>query len=144
MHDQLEGIVRSTLPSLLIGAAVFIWGCTGPASVKDQAGVVRGTVAYLQPMTLPPDADVVVQLRELSGPGDPPRLVAEQYIESPGRVPVSFELRYDRWQIDATRRYELAAMVLRGERILLMSGRAYPVLTGRYPDPVKIVLQPSR
>ena len=135
---------RAGLFARIAVLAGVLSACTGQESVKRTDAVVRGTITYLQPIPLPPDADLVVQLRELSGPGEPPWLVAERHIESPGRLPVTFELRYDRRAIDATRRHELAALVLRGERTLLMSGRAYPVLSGRYPDPVKVVLQPSR
>ncbi len=129
---------------LWLWVMALLWGCAGPSGRTQHEGVVRGTVNYLRPVPLPEDADLVVQLRQLAGPGEPPRLIAEQVIESPGRVPVSFELRYDRRRIDSTRRYLLAALVLRKERTLLMSGNAYPVLTGRYPDPVKVLLQPSR
>ncbi len=144
MHNGLSFAVRATLLSLLVWSIVFVWGCRGPTSVKDREGVIRGTVTYLQKIPLPPDADLVVQLRQLSAPGEPPRLVVERIIESPGKLPVSFELRYDRRSLDATRRHELVALILRGERTLLMSGSAYPVLSGRYPDPVEIVLHPSR
>ena len=135
---------RAGLFAVVVAAAGVLAACSGPENVKQTDAVVRGTVSYLRPVPLPSDADLVVQLRELSGPGEPPWLVVERVIESPGRLPVTFELRYDRRAIDATRRHELAVLVLSGERILLMSGRGYPVLTGRYPDPVKIVLQPSR
>lgn len=144
LHPRTPCLPSPPLLSLLLCCTALIWGCAGPASEKDREGVIRGTVTYLQPIPLPPDADLVVQLRQLSAPGEPPRLVVERYIESPGQVPVRFELRYDRRAIDATRRYELAALIVRGERTLLMSGSAYPVLTGRYPDPVEIVLHPSR
>ena len=136
--------VRATLLWLLTGCTALVGACAGTASGKDGEGVVRGTVTYLQQVPLPPDADLVVQLRQLAGPGEPPRLVVEQVIESPGRIPIPFELHYDLRAVDVTRRYELAALILRGERTLLMSGRAYPVLSGRYPDPVEIVLHPSR
>lgn len=98
---------RTTLLALIVCGTTLFWGCSGPASVKDRDGLVRGTVVYLQPILLPPDADLVIQLRQLSGPGEPPRLVAERVIESPGRLPVSFELRYDRRATDATRRLKL-------------------------------------
>ncbi|MDJ0861892.1 MAG: YbaY family lipoprotein [Gammaproteobacteria bacterium] len=140
----MRPILRAESLCLWLCVMALLWGCAGSSGITEYEGVVRGTVNYLRSARLPEGADLVVQLRELAGPGEPPRLIAEQIIESPGRVPVSFELRYDRRKIDSTRRYLLAALVLRDERTLLMSGSAYPVLTGRYPDPVKVLLQPSR
>ncbi len=140
----IGSLVRALLLSLLIGCLALVEGCAGAAAGRSQEGVLRGNVTYLQRIPLPPDADLVVQLRQLSAPGEPPRLVVERRFESPGQVPIAFELRYDLRGIDTTRRHELAALILRGERTLLMSGSAYPVLSGRYPDPVEIVLRPSR
>ena len=137
-------VVRASLLSLLMGCITLVEGCVGTAPGRDLEGVLRGNVTYLRRTPLPPDADLVVQLRQLSAPGEPPRLVVERRIESPGQIPIAFELRYDRRTIDVTRRHELAALVLRGEQTLLMSGSAYPVLSGRYPDQVEVVLHPSR
>ena len=136
---------RRRVPLALIAViAVLASGCSGFPAAQDEKGSLLVRVRYLQDLELPPDAVLVVQLRELSAPGDPPKLVAERQVDSPEGMPVSVLLPYERGRVDPSRRYEVAAWIHRGEWVPLMRGTGKPVLTGRFPDPVEVLLRPSR
>ena len=135
---------KSGLAAVLVLTGMLALGCSRPAALADREGVIRVKVSYLQRITLPPDAVLIVQLRELSGAGAPPIFIAERRVDSPAQLPVLAELRYDRRRVNPSRRYELAAWIHRGERYPLMSGVGSPVLTGRYSDPVNVMLRLSR
>ncbi len=141
---QSDARRKSALVAVLVLIGMLAFGCSRPAALADREGVIRVKVSYLQHITLPPDAVLIVQLRELSGAGAPPIFVAERRVDSPAQLPVLVELRYDRRRVDPSRRYEVAAWIHRGERDPLMSGIGNPVLTGRYSDPVNVMLRPSR
>ncbi len=142
MHSNASH--KSELVGVLVLTGILVLACSRPATLEDRNGVIRVKVSYLQNIALPPDAVLIVQLRELSGAGAPPIFVAERRVDSPAQLPVLVELRYDRRRVDPSRRYELAAWIHRGERDPLMSGIGNPVLTGRYSDPVNVMLRPSR
>ncbi len=135
---------NARLVGVLVLTGIVALACSRPATLEDRDGVLRVKVSYLQHIELPPDAVLIVQLRELSGAGAPPIFVAERRVYSPTQLPVLVELRYNRRRVDPSRRYEVAAWIHHGERDPLMSGVGNPVLTGRYSDPVNVMLRPSR
>ncbi|MCI1192968.1 META domain-containing protein [Calidifontimicrobium sp. SYSU G02091] len=93
-----------------IGLAMLA-GCTGVVPPAD-ALVVTGSLSYRARIALPPDAQAVVELRDVTAPGDG-RVVAERRWATQGRqVPLPFELAVDRRALVDGRRYALRAAVL--------------------------------
>ena len=92
-----------TLASAL--AVVMVPGCatvepvSGPAPATGRAEpavkVVRGSIVYREKVSLPADAEIVVQLLDMTRP-DKPILNAEATFKSDGRqVPIPFSLAFD-------------------------------------------------
>ncbi len=108
------------------------------------SGVVSGTVTYLQRIALTPDATVFVQLRDVSRMDVPAPLIGETRIESPGQVPIPFEITYDPKEIDPRFTYSVSAQILRGDKLLFVSDTVYPVITRDNPGTVEVVVRPVR
>jgi putative lipoprotein len=108
------------------------------------SGRVSGTVAYRQRIALPPDAVLVVQLRDTSRQDVAADVLGEKRLESPGPVPIPFEIEYDPALIDSRHSYGVAARILRGDTLLFINDTAYPVITRGNPDRVEMVLQQVR
>ena len=111
---------------------------------KAGSGMVSGTVTYLQRMALTPDATLVVQLRDVSRMDAPTPLIAETRIDSPGQVPIPFEIRYDPQAIDPRLTYSVSARILLGDKLLFISDTVVPVITQDNPTKdVEIVVVPA-
>lgn len=108
------------------------------------SGLVTGTVTYLQRIALTPDATVVVQLRDISRQDAPAPLIGETLIESPGQVPIPFEIRYDPEAIDPRLTYSVSARILRGDKLLFISDTVHPVITRDNPETVEIIVRPAQ
>jgi heat shock protein HslJ/uncharacterized lipoprotein YbaY len=115
--------VRAFIRSLLLcGAGVALAGCAAPepgippASTGTPSAPLRitGQLSYLARIALPPDASVVVELRDVTA-GDG-AVVAEQRTSLEGRqVPIPFEVTVDRARLSEGHRYQLrGAVLLRG------------------------------
>ncbi len=82
-----------------------------PAPVAG-SGVLTGTIAAAQAITLPANAQIVVKLLDVSRIDAPSQVVAEQTIDADSRqLPIAFTLNYDKTQIDATHYYMLLATI---------------------------------
>jgi putative lipoprotein len=109
---------------------------------KDQQAVVRGTVAYRERITLPPDAVVEVWLRDVT-PGIivAQVLLGEATVRSEGRqVPIPFELRYDASRIEREHDYAVQATIQSGGRALFESPTDQRVITKGNPTEVTLWL----
>lgn len=56
---------------------------------------VTGSISYLQRVALPPNSEVIVQLRDVSCMGAKADILAEQRFTARSRVPLPFELTVD-------------------------------------------------
>lgn len=126
----------------LIMVAAFSNTANAGGGSEPVSGVVSGTVTYLQRIALPPDATLVVQLRDISRMDAPAPLIGETRIDSPGQVPIPFKIRYDPNVIDSRFTYSVSARILRGDKLLFISDTVYPVITRNRSDTVEIVVRP--
>ena len=130
-------------------AALLLGGCAMGSwfGAKVPDGTVSGTVAWREPIALPPGATLVVKLEEVSRPGAPAVLIAEQTLEGREREPpLAFELRYKGEAVNPEREYFVSGAVWLLERPLFASGPPQPVLTrGRPSRGIQILLvRPAR
>jgi putative lipoprotein len=103
--------------------------------------VVTGTVFYRDRMALPPDAQISVQLVDVSRADAPADVISKQSFMATGRnVPFSFELLYEPSQIDERHSYAVQARIELGGRLLFINDQAYLVLTRDNPTHVDILL----
>lgn len=123
--------VASALVSLVAGCGV---GGGGGAKVT-------GTVTYLQSITLPPDAELLVKLEDVSLQDAPAGVIAEQTIPVGGQQsPLAFALEYKRRVIEESHSYSIRAEILVGGETRFVSGQSYPVLTHGAPDSANVVV----
>ena len=127
---------------LLIPMAAVTHSASAGGGSEPASGVVSGTVIYLQRIALPPDATLVVQLRDTSRMDVAAPLIGETRVDSPGQVPIPFEIRYDPKIIDPRFTYSVSARILRGDKLLFVSDTANEVITRDRPSTLEVVVRP--
>ncbi|MDM0035014.1 YbaY family lipoprotein [Variovorax sp. J22P271] len=120
---------RSILFGLGGAVAVLLAGCAAAPGAPVPLRVT-GSVAYRERIALDPEAEVVVQLLDVSRMDVAAVVLAEQRIRAGGRqVPFQFELGVDPARIDPRMRYTVSARILQGGQLLFVTDTAHPVLT---------------
>lgn len=113
--------------------SVTLIGCAQarpPAASAANERVVEGSVGWRERIALPPNAELLVALNDVSRMDAPAVTLAEQRIPLAGRQPPhSFRLAVDASRIEARNRYVVAARVMAGGQLLFINDTAYPVLT---------------
>jgi uncharacterized lipoprotein YbaY/membrane-bound inhibitor of C-type lysozyme len=113
-----------------------------PLNDGSEAGTVTGTVSYLQRMALPPNAEIQVQLLDVSLADAPSKLIAEQKITLGDRqVPVPFTLNFDPAKIDAKHTYSVSAKITVDGALRFISDKSYPVLTAGKSSHAEVILK---
>ena len=146
---------RRMMTIAALGVLGLLTACaTGPASQPAASGVaavpvvpaasagvrVSGTISYLQRVALPPDSDVIVQLRDVSRVDAKADILAEQRFTTRSQVPLPFELMVEPAKIDPRMRYAVAARIERGGKLMFINDKLYPVLTKGHGNRVEMVL----
>ena len=134
-------LIRSVLLSLLLLLAASTVSAGGtPSKDSDNELMVTGTVTYRERIALPPDAVVLVQLRDVSLMDVAAKLVSEQIIKPEHSVPIPFSLPYAAEDIDERMTYSVFASIRSGGRLLFITDRSYQVLTRGKSDHVELIL----
>jgi len=119
-------------------------GCGANIPFMDPAGnepIVRGTLNYRDPVTLPSDAMIVVTLLDTTPVIKYTAIVAEAVTRAGGKqTPIAFELPYDRARVASDRNYGVRAAIRSGDRVLFETAGASPVLTRGNPKRVELQL----
>jgi putative lipoprotein len=101
-------------------------------------------VTYRQRLALTPQAEVHVELRDVSLQDVPAAAIARQVITTPGQIPIPFSLEYDPTSIQGGRTYAVSARIVDRGQLLFVTDTRVPVLTADAPGPVEIVVVPVR
>ncbi len=105
---------------------------------------LTGTVTYRQRIALTPQAEVHVELRDVSLQDVPAVMIAKQVIATPGQVPIPVSLEYDPTKILPRRSYAVSARIVDRGQLLFVTDERFAVLTGAAQEPVEIVVVPVR
>ena len=98
------------------------------------AGVLSGTVTYLQRVALPSSAVLDVKLEDVTRADAAATVIAEQKITTGGRqVPIAFELKFDPAKMDPKHRYTVRARITVDGVLRFVGDQAYPVVTPGNP-----------
>ena len=86
------------------------------SSPTDSNASVTGTVTYRERLALTGEASLVVELRDVSYADAAAPLIASQTIHNPGQVPITFEVPYNRADIDRRKVYSITARIIESGR----------------------------
>lgn len=112
--------------------------------LPPRTAFLTGTVTYRQRIALTPQAEVHVELREVSLPDVPAVTIAKQVIATPGQVPIPFSLEYDPTKILPRRSYAVSARIVDRGQLLFVTDERFAVLADAAQEPVEIVVVPVR
>jgi uncharacterized lipoprotein YbaY/heat shock protein HslJ len=104
------------------------------ASSGGDEACVTGTITYPQRIALPEEAVVQVQIQDTSLADAPAEVIGEQIIESPGQVPIPYEVCYDPNLIQDNHTYTMSARISDGEgNLMWINDTAIPVIINGNP-----------
>ncbi len=128
--------------SMIAFIALLISGSIGCNSKPENTtGKVTGTVAYLQSVALPPDAELNVRLEDISLQDAPAGLIAEKTIALKNKpAPFAFAIEYDASVIEESHSYSVRAEIRVGGEPKFISTQSYPVLTREAPNHVDVIV----
>ncbi|MDL5052888.1 YbaY family lipoprotein [Oscillatoria laete-virens NRMC-F 0139] len=112
--------------ALLIGAA-------GLLSAQDEPGfgVISGTVTYQPRIALPDNAEILIELEDVSRMDAPSIVIASQRIFTQGRqVPIPYSLSYDTASITDMGSYNVRARIFVDGVLMWISDTNTPVISG--------------
>ena len=110
-------------------------------SGREPNASVKGTVTYRERLALTPGATLIVELRDVSYADAAAPLIARQTISGPGQVPITFDVRYNRQDIDSRNTYAVSARIVESDgRLAFTNDTAYDVITRGNPGKVDMLL----
>jgi uncharacterized lipoprotein YbaY len=111
-------------------------------AVASIAGSLKGTATFGQQPTLPADAVLIVQLRDLTHDADDPAAVlAEERVPLKGRKsPVSFALTYDPTKITAAVPFGVSASITGHDKLLFVLVKAATIPDLTNPGVLRLAL----
>ena len=119
-----------------LASALLLAACaseTGPSKSTSEAMQpvrVTGTITWRERIAVPPDADVIVRLQDVSRMDAPAIVLGEQRFKTEGRQPpYPFEFTVDAGRIDPRMRYTVSARVERHGMLVFINDTSYPVIT---------------
>lgn len=132
---------RHALQALLAWPALGLAGCATVGPGGAMRSTVRGTITWRERIALPPDAEIIVRLQDVSRMDAPATVLAEQRIRADGhQPPFTFALEVDASRLDARMRCTVSARVEQAGRLLFINDTAYPVLTQGAPMQADLLL----
>ena len=104
-----------------------------------QTRTVDVTVTYRERVALPPDAEIELEIADISRADAPSQQVVYQRTPIQG-VPTTFRLAVEEDQIDERFTYSVRGQIYSGDTVIFRSDTVTPVLTRGAPDQVELVL----
>ncbi len=105
--------------------------------------LVDGTISYLPRIALTPEAEIQVQLVDISLADAPATVIAETTFRAGGRqVPFAFALPYDPSRIEPNNSYAIQVRITENGQLRFITTRAYLVITRGNPSTVEIIVDP--
>ena len=119
-------------------------GCVLESSYPPPApapGTVTGTIRYPESLDLPPEAEVIVELKDyaLAGNLHPTIATYTAHVGNAGR-PIAFKVSADPSKIDTTHQYALEIRIVLGGEVKAANDVPYLVLTQGHPANADVVL----
>ena len=113
--------------------AFSVLALTGCSSMNPVASVT-GSLTYLERIALPVNAEITVQLQDVSLADAPAKIIGEQKFLSDGKqVPFSFEVKYNPAEIIDNHTYVVRAEIRVDDQLWFTTTQAYAVITRGNP-----------
>ena len=109
------------------------------ASCTQQA-TVKGTIRTQGQVDLPAGAIVDVQLQDTSRADAPAIVLGEQVIQNPEQFPISFEVEYDKAQIDEQHVYSIRVRIDVEGKLIFTNTSSYHVITRDFPTELEVIV----
>lgn len=103
---------------------------------------VTGTLQY-DHLVVTPGCTIELRLDDVTLADAPAVNLALEYISPRETAPIPFELHYTSKAINPAHRYVVAARILCGGELVLITDTAFPVLTQGHPTNVVVTLVPA-
>lgn len=121
---------KFSLSMLLCGLLVLLMSSAVVAQETPRFQTLTGTVSYLPRIALPDDAEIVVELADISLADAAAKVIASQRITANGRqVPFAYALTYETASITDSGRYAVNARIYVGGVLAWTSDTVTPVIT---------------
>jgi len=114
-----------------------------PVQLDARQKSLTGTITYQDRATLPRDAVVTVELREVLRADLQPITIARQTITSASRVPIPFKIEYDPSEVNSSRTYVMSAKIEVGGRQIYATREDIPVLDSQSTADIRLVVEPT-
>lgn len=111
-----------------------------PVQLESRMESVTGNIAFRDRVSVPDDAEVQVELREIVRLNAPVVTLASATITEIRQIPIPFEIEYDPLDIDPRRDYMIHASINSGDRTLYSTTDQYPVITADHGNEVSIAV----
>ena len=136
----------ANVPMLLCTPAAGEPSTETPQNTVELAGVLTGTVTYLQRIALPAGSVINVELQDVSRADAAAAVLATQTITTTGEnVPIAFALTYDPGQIEERFTYAVRARILIDGVLRWTSTERYAVLTSGNPTTgLEVIVMPTQ
>ena len=120
------------IPMLAILGACAAGGSAAPdvpsAKPAPQMVSLSGNAFYRERIALPPTAELIVQIRDVSLMDAPAPLIAETRVKTEGRqVPLAFTIDYDRAMLNPRHRYAVSARIEDGGTLRWITDTHHPL-----------------
>lgn len=109
----------------------------------DVAPAIRGVASYRERIALPPDAQLKVELSEVTLEDALPYQMITRTFPATGS-PIAFEIPYDPKQIHPRHKYELTVRILGDGQVLFVNENAVPVFNGFPVQGLQVPLKSAR
>lgn len=116
------------------------WCAPPPAASEASSTVIMGTASFRERVALTRAAVFEAALEDASRADAPSEVLARVQKESPGQVPISFELRLDPRRIGAGRRYAVRASIYERGRLRFTGTQVLSGLTRGRGNSVRILM----
>ncbi|MDG1462828.1 MAG: YbaY family lipoprotein [Gammaproteobacteria bacterium] len=127
-------------------SCILLTACSNPETTQQEIPAIpemksiTGTISYREKILLTPAATVTVVLQDISKADAPATLIAEQVINTPGQIPVPFEILYNPEVIDERMTYAVRATIYEGDQKRFVTDAAYSVLTNSNGNKTDLML----
>ncbi|MBI2212290.1 MAG: YbaY family lipoprotein [Acidobacteria bacterium] len=102
----------------VLALSLFPLACASSDMDEDEMATVGGSISYTERIALGADAVAHVRIVDLDLVDKPGYLVAQKAINSPGQVPIEFELTYWMESVESGHSYALQARIEEGGTVL--------------------------